>query len=58
MEEIIAAEKADVRFALVTYRDYPPQDSSYITTVGRFTPSIHIMKKYVGKMSANGGNCT
>jgi hypothetical protein len=55
VEDIIASEKADVQFALVCYRDYPPQDNTYITHVEPFTPSIQQMKTYVDKMQAVGG---
>ena len=44
VEEIVAAEKADVRLALVEYRDHPPQDSSFVTSVHDFTPSVKTMK--------------
>ena len=39
VETIVAAEHADVQFALVAYRDHPPQDSSFVTTVYNFTSS-------------------
>ena len=28
VEKVVASEQADVRFALVSYRDHPPQDST------------------------------
>jgi len=46
---------AHVRFALVSYRDHPPQDSSYITKVFDFTDDTDVMKGYVDTMSASGG---
>eukprot|EP00696_Hemimastix_kukwesjijk_P000717 gnl/Hemi2/10968_TR3759_c1_g1_i1.p1 gnl/Hemi2/10968_TR3759_c1_g1~~gnl/Hemi2/10968_TR3759_c1_g1_i1.p1 ORF type:complete len:419 (+),score=122.63 gnl/Hemi2/10968_TR3759_c1_g1_i1:36-1292(+) len=55
VETVIASEGADVRFALVMYRDHPPQDSSYITQVCEFTGAIDEMKAYVNRMSASGG---
>ncbi len=42
MEEIVSAEKADVHLALVEYRDHPPQDSSFVTRVHDFTPSVKV----------------
>jgi Mg-chelatase subunit ChlD len=44
-----------IRFALVKYRDHPPQDSSYVTEVFPFTEKIEVMKRNVDTMSANGG---
>jgi hypothetical protein len=44
-----------VRFALVSYRDHPPQDSSYVTRVFPFTPDVAEMQQYVSTMSASGG---
>jgi len=55
IEQIHTSEKADIRFALVMYRDYPPQDSSYITQVKEFTSSVETMREYVNLMSASGG---
>jgi hypothetical protein len=44
-----------VRFALVSYRDHPPQDTSYVTKTFKFTDSLSVMESYVQTMSANGG---
>ena len=55
MEEIVAAEKADVRLALVEYRDHPPQDSTFVTRVNDFTPSVKKMKTWLNACSASGG---
>jgi len=55
VQSIVAAEKADVRFALVSYRDRPPEDRSYITRTDPFTTSIREMQRYVDGMSAEGG---
>eukprot|EP00743_Colponemidia_sp_Colp-15_P000535 GILK01000602.1.p1 GENE.GILK01000602.1~~GILK01000602.1.p1 ORF type:complete len:437 (+),score=52.86 GILK01000602.1:88-1398(+) len=55
VEKLIAFEKCDVQFALVCYRDHPPQDSSYVTQVFNFTKSLSKMQEYVDSMSANGG---
>jgi len=57
-EEIVATEKADVRFALVAYRDHPPQDSSYVTKVFPFTSSVSKMKASLDTISAQGGGDT
>ena len=51
----MAEEKADVRLALVEYRDHPPQDSSFITRVHDFTESVRSMKQWLDNCSAQGG---
>jgi hypothetical protein len=55
VQTIVAAESADVRFALVSYRDHPPQDSSYVTKVYPFTASVTKMRKNLDQLSASGG---
>jgi len=55
VDRVHAEHEADVRFALVSYRDHPPQDSSYITKVFDFTDGTAQMKSYVDTMSASGG---
>eukprot|EP00004_Rigifila_ramosa_P011172 TRINITY_DN2363_c0_g1_i1.p1 TRINITY_DN2363_c0_g1~~TRINITY_DN2363_c0_g1_i1.p1 ORF type:complete len:386 (-),score=92.79 TRINITY_DN2363_c0_g1_i1:29-1099(-) len=54
-EEIMSVEKCNLQFALVAYRDHPPQEQTYITQVHQFTPSVSQMKRYVDTMSAAGG---
>ncbi|XP_062621871.1 uncharacterized protein LOC134283444 [Saccostrea cucullata] len=58
VEEIVAGEKSDVRLALVEYRDHPPQDSTFVTRVHDFTPSVSTMKKWLDACSAQGGGDT
>ncbi|KAH3756175.1 Alpha-protein kinase vwkA [Pelomyxa schiedti] len=53
--QIVTSERADVRFGLVSYRDHPPQDSSYITKVFPFCSTQAEMKDAVDTMSASGG---
>merc|ERR1719247_2678372 len=55
VEKVVASEQADVRFALVSYRDHPPQDSTYVTKVFPFTADVGVMQANVGTMSASGG---
>jgi hypothetical protein len=55
VEGIVASEKCDVQFALVKYRDHPPQDSTFVTDVKPFTPSLSKMREYVNTMAAAGG---
>ncbi|KAK2146229.1 hypothetical protein LSH36_623g01083 [Paralvinella palmiformis] len=58
VEDIISAEKADVRLALVEFRDHPPQDQSFVTRVHDFTSSVSQMRKWLDGCSANGGGDT
>lgn len=55
IEGIVAAEKCDVRFALVSYRDHPPQDSSYVTKKFEFTSDTTKMRQSLFSLSASGG---
>jgi hypothetical protein len=50
-----AKGKATLRYALIKYRDHPPQDSTFVTEVYPFTDNIEIMKQNVDTMTANGG---
>lgn len=54
-EELVAKEKADVRLALVKYRDHPPQDDTFVTDVHDFTSSVRQMKSWLDGCSAAGG---
>ena len=49
------SEKCNLRFALVNYRDHPPQDSTYITQVHDFTDDFKEAKGYITKTNAFGG---
>jgi hypothetical protein len=55
VEGIIQSEKADVRFALIKYRDHPPQDNTFVTELMPFTKSNQTMRGYVDTMRAAGG---
>lgn len=55
MEEIVSMEKSDVQLALVEYRDHPPQDSSFVTRVHDFTPSVSRMREWLQECCAQGG---
>jgi len=48
-------ENRDIQYALVCYRDHPPQDSTYATKVFPFTPSIKKMQENINTMAAQGG---
>jgi len=49
------AGNCNVRYALVKYRDHPPQDSTFITEVFPFTGKIDVMKGNIDTMAAAGG---
>ncbi|XP_006816760.1 uncharacterized protein LOC102807614 [Saccoglossus kowalevskii] len=55
VDEIVAKEMSDIRLALVEYRDHPPQESTFVTRVLDFTPSLKDMQKQMDNMKANGG---
>ncbi|XP_077980029.1 uncharacterized protein LOC144435309 [Glandiceps talaboti] len=55
VEEIVAKEMSDIHLGLVEYRDHPPQDSTFVTRVLDFTPSLNTMQKRMDQMSASGG---
>merc|ERR1711977_619566 len=55
VQRVATEHAADVRFALVSYRDHPPQDRSYITKVFDFTQDQQAMQAAVDTMSASGG---
>lgn len=46
---------AAVRFGLISYRDHPPQELSYVTRAFPFTEDVQKMKGYVDTMFASGG---
>lgn len=54
IENKVQTEGITLRFAVVTYRDHPPQDSSYVTQYKDFTDATEIID-YVNKLSAAGG---
>lgn len=47
-------EGLQLRFAIVSYRDHPPQDSSYVTNHLDFTDQYEAIE-YLKKLSAMGG---
>jgi hypothetical protein len=48
------SQQCSLRFALVKYRDHPPQDSTFVTEVYPFTQSLDVMKSNVDTMAAAG----
>ena len=52
----IAAEaRCDVRFGLVTYRDHPPEDTTFVCRAAPFTRDPAAMQRAVDAMVATGG---
>ncbi len=54
IENKVQTEGLTLRFAVVSYRDHPPQDSSYVTRALDFTDG-HEAGEYVKKLEAGGG---
>lgn len=52
---ITRSEKTSLRFALVAYRDHPPQDCSFITQSFPFTANLAEMQAHLDTLSAAGG---
>jgi hypothetical protein len=46
---------SQVKFALISYRDHPPQDKTYVVKTSPWTSSVKKMKEYVDAMAADGG---
>ncbi|KAH8107493.1 hypothetical protein DFH11DRAFT_1181496 [Phellopilus nigrolimitatus] len=44
-----------LRVGLLAYRDYPPEDQTYITKPYEFTHDLDIMKRNLGELTAEGG---
>jgi len=55
VEKLVKSEGYDLRFALIAYRDHPPQDQSYVTKKFAFTADIAQMKRDLATLSAQGG---
>ena len=55
VHEIIATENTDVRFALVEYRDHPPEDNTFVTRTHDFTANPKFMQRWLDECSAKGG---
>eukprot|EP00854_Cymbomonas_tetramitiformis_P005288 gene5288-6427_t len=53
--QIKSEENCDVRFALIAYRDHPPQDDTFVTQTFPFTTDLKKMKSSVSSLKAAGG---
>lgn len=54
-QRLIQQENCDFRFALVAYRDHPPQDSTFITKIFDFTTNLSMIQSCLDSLSASGG---
>ncbi|CED85162.1 elongation factor-2 kinase [Phaffia rhodozyma] len=45
----------DLRVSIISYRDHPPQDHSYIVRTNAFTSSIPLVKEQLSALYASGG---
>lgn len=54
IEEKVHSEGIELRFAVVTYRDHPPQESTYVTKIKDFTNDKEI-RDYINGLDAHGG---
>ncbi|MFQ6010006.1 MAG: VWA domain-containing protein [Candidatus Aenigmatarchaeota archaeon] len=56
VEEIASGNpRPDVRFGIVTYRDHPPEDKTYVYKKLDLTHDVVIVTDYIRSISANGG---
>jgi len=55
VDEISQNQGQSIRFALVEYRDYPPQDKTYVVRTHDFTPYVSTMKSWLDAAEARGG---
>jgi len=55
VDEISQSQRQSIRFALVEYRDHPPQDRTYVVRKHDFTSSVSTMKSWLDASKARGG---
>lgn len=55
VEDIVASSSADVRLALIEYRDHAPEDRTFVTRTHDFTHSVSTMKSWLNAARARGG---
>jgi hypothetical protein len=51
-------KELEIRFAIVSYRDHPPQDRSYVTKVFDFTESVKRVQKLISELQPSEGGDT
>lgn len=55
VDQLVQKEGFDVRVAIISYRDHPPQDSSYITKVFEFSSNTDAISQSLASLNASGG---
>jgi Mg-chelatase subunit ChlD len=59
VERIVSrTENLQIRFAIVSYRDHPPQDRTYVTRVFDFTDRIKTVHREISKLKPSEGGDT
>ena len=59
VEKIVSrTENLQIRFAIVSYRDHPPQDRTYVTRVFDFTDQIKKVHREISKLKPSEGGDT
>jgi hypothetical protein len=59
VEKIVSrVENLQIRFAIVSYRDHPPQDRTYVTRVFDFTNQIKKVHREISKLKPSEGGDT
>ncbi|XP_052277823.1 uncharacterized protein LOC127876528 [Dreissena polymorpha] len=58
VDEVSTDSNKDIKFALVEYRDHPPQDHTYVFRKHDFTPLVSTMKSWLDASQASGGGDT
>jgi len=53
--KLVQSEGYDLRFGLISYRDHPPQDQTYVTKKFAFTGDAVQMERDLSTLSAQGG---
>lgn len=48
-------KKELIKFGLIAFRDYPPQDTSYVTKTFGFTDKVSTMQANLNSLIASGG---
>jgi Mg-chelatase subunit ChlD len=51
-------KELEIRFGIVSYRDHPPQDKSYVTKVFDFTESVKRVQKLISDLQPSEGGDT
>jgi hypothetical protein len=55
IQDIIISEQCSLNVALILYRDYPPEDLTFVIQVHDFTNDVEQLKANIDSASAYGG---